>query len=897
MSASSSPPRLARALLRRLAPHESRDAIDGDLHELWTARRAASGAAAAAGWYWLETSSATMRFTLDRLAQAFRSLTSAAASPSALDLKLGFRMLGKSPGLTLVGGFGMAVAVALGAGAHAVLNSYFFPPVPLHEGDRVVAIGKFDALRGREEEQLLHDFLVWRRELRSVTDLGAFRTIQRNLVPASGQGEPIALAEMTASGFRVARVPPLLGRALDAADEQPGAPHVVVIGYDNWQSRFAGDRSIVGTDIRIGRNVHTIVGVMPEGFRFPVNHQFWIPLRLDTSEPVTPGAGPELDVFGRLAPGATRESAQAELRLITQRLAAQGPPELAHLEARVVPYTDIFINAEAENEAPMYALMRFLVALLLVVVAMNVAVLVYARTVTRTGEIAVRTALGATRGRIVAQLFGEAFVLSGLSALVGLGMVAIGLRMLDRALDEGINGGAPFWIQPGLSTGTVLYALALAVLAAVIVGVFPALRATGAQLREAMGSLGSGTKARLGATWTTLVVAQVAIAVAVLPVAILKGGQTVRMAFQDLGFPAHQYLATQFNVSRDVETTLDPVADSAAADSARAIISSLLARLATEPGVAGATVSIGPPWGGGHSTIETDGAKQAPQRVRIGTVDTSFFRVFDVRVLAGRTFTPADVALEWGERPVVVNRSFASELLGAGEPVGRRVRYRAYGDEPYPWHTVVGVVDDFPAGVQTPGEGSARMMYHLEAPGERAWALLSIRLQAETPEMFSPRLHRIATSVDPMLQLTSTEALDVKYRAWAKEAGQLALAIALVTGSVLLLSAAGIHALMGFTVTQRRREIGIRTALGGPAHSILTSVLARAMRQLAAGVGIGLVAAVALDLMSGGEMMSGTGPWLVPGTAAFMLVVGLLAAVGPARRGLMVQPTEALRAE
>ena len=178
-------------------------------------------------------------------------------------------MLAKSPGLTLVGGFGMAVGVALAAGAYAFFNSYFYPELPLHEGDRVVALGKFDPQRQREDERLLHDFLVWRRELRSVVDLGAFRTIRRNLVSETGQGEPIKLAEMTASGFRVARVPPLLGRTLIDADERPGAPPVLVIGYDVWQSHFAGDPAIVGREIRIGRDAHTIVGVMPQGFRFP----------------------------------------------------------------------------------------------------------------------------------------------------------------------------------------------------------------------------------------------------------------------------------------------------------------------------------------------------------------------------------------------------------------------------------------------------------------------------------------------------------------------------------------------------------------------------------------------------------------------------------------------------
>jgi len=895
VSASRRPPRFARALLRRIVPGEARDAIDGDLHELYVERRTASGPAASAIWYWLETLSVAMRFTFDRVTRAFRSLAGGDASPSVLDVKLGVRMLAKSPGLTLVGGFGMAVGVALGTGAYAAINSYFYPELPLHEGDRVVAIGKFDRQRGIENEHVLHDFQVWRRELRSVADLGAFRTIQRNLVSETRQGQPITIAEMTASGFRVARVPPLLGRTLLDADEQPGAAPVIVIGYDIWQSQFAGDRAIVGRQIRVGREAHTIVGVMPPRFAFPVRHEYWIPLRIDPRVPVPPGMGPELDVFGRLAPGATSESAQAELSAIGRHLAAEGPADLARFEPRITDYTDIFLHGEAEGESASYALVRFLITFLLIVVAMNVAVLVYARTVTRTGEIAVRTALGATRGRIVTQLFAEAFVLSGLSALVGLGIVAVGLRMFDDFIAG--SGGAPFWIRSGVSLGTILYALALAVLSAVIVGVFPALRATGAQLREAIGSLGSGAKARLGPTWTALIVAQVAIAVAILPPAMYKGAQTIHMALQPAGFVPGEYLSTRFWVESDVGASLDEVTQRAANDTARAIVRELVHRLATEPGVVGVTVTGSEPWAGGRNQVEVDGADAQSGKVRTTGVDTGSFNLFGARVLAGRNFVASDAALPDIERPVIVNRSFVTELLGGGDPVGRRVRYQRYGDDVMRWHTIVGVVEDFPASVKTPSEESARTMYNLAMPGEWSNALLTIRLRGQTPEGFAPTLRRVATSTDPMLQLSGTAALSALYREYTRAAVQLALVIALITGSVLFLSAAGIHALMQFTVQQRRREIGIRSALGASARGILTSILIRATRQLAVGVGIGLAMAIALDLLTGGELMGGSGMLLVPGTAAFMLVVGLLAAAGPARRGLRVQPTEALRAE
>jgi len=573
------PPRVARALLRSLLPGDVRDDVEGDLHEIYVKRRADRGAAVAVAWYWVETLSFIMRFTVDRLARALRSVASGNAAPSVLDIKLGARILAKSPGLSLVGGLGIAVAVALGAAGYAVVNSYSYPDVPLDQGDRLVALTKFDPQARREEERLLYDFLVWRHELRSVTDVGAFRTIRRNLVSESGQGEPITVAEMTASGFRAARVPPLRGRVLIDGDEQPGAPPVVVIGYDVWQTRFAGDRSIIGRALRIGRETHTIVGVMPEGFAFPISHRYWVPLRIDPRAAVAPGTGPSLNVFGRLTAGVTRESAEAELRVVTRRSSIGEPRELAAFQARVLPYTEVFMHGEVGGSNETMAAARFLLALFLLVVAMNVGVLVYARTVMRTGEIAVRTALGATRARIVTQLFAEAFVLSGLSSLAGLGVVAVGLRMFDAALFDMLDGEVPFWMHAGVSLGTVVYTLTLAVLAAVIVGVIPALRATGAKLRGAMGSLGSGAKAQLGSTWTVLIVAQVAITVALLPPALLKGWEMIQEANRPPSFAAGEYLATRFVVESDAEpAAIASENDVAAADTARAIMHKQIGR-------------------------------------------------------------------------------------------------------------------------------------------------------------------------------------------------------------------------------------------------------------------------------------------------------------------------------
>jgi putative ABC transport system permease protein len=562
-----------------------------------------------------------------------------------------------------------------------------------------------------------------------------------------------------------------------------------------------------------------------------------------------------------------------------------------------VPYTDIFGEAEGEGDPWELVIVQVMLTLLLVLVCLNVAVLVYARTVARTGEIAIRTALGATRGRVVTQLFAEAFVLSVLAALLGLGLVAIGLRWFDRVvafISE--TGRAPFWIDPGLSVGTVLYALALAVLGAVIVGVLPALRATGAQLRAVMLGLGGGAKAQLGRTWTFFIVAQVAIAVAALPPALLWLTDLIEQATRKPGFAAHEILGARFLIEGEGDASWNAARTGAErAARARATQTELVARLASEPGVVGVTIATGMPGGERINYVQVDGAETSVQ-VRAGQVDANYFDLFGVRLAAGRTFGPGDAALAADDRPVVVNRSFVTEILGGGAAVGRRIRYQVDRDSTKPWLDIVGVIEDFPPGYKNPQETAARV-YHLAAPGELLSGVLMIRLRGRTPHAFIPTLRRVVLSVDPALQLIRVRPLDMMYADRGRMMALIALVITMLAGSVLLLSAAGIHALMSFTINQRRREIGVRVALGADARRILTGVLSRAAWQLGLGVGVGLVVSLALERWSEGEMMGGTPLVYVPGIAAFMTVVGLLAAWGPARRGLRVQPTEALRAE
>jgi putative ABC transport system permease protein len=567
---------------------------------------------------------------------------------------------------------------------------------------------------------------------------------------------------------------------------------------------------------------------------------------------------------------------------------------------------------------------QVILLLLLMVVCANVGVLVYARTVTRTGEIAVRTALGASRHRIVGQLFVESLVLSGAAAAVGLGLAAVALGHMNALLDAwtgpGGAGGLPFWVRFQLQPSTVLFVIGCAIVAAAAVGVVPSLRVAGGRLQASLRQLGGGTGMQLGRTWTALIVAQVALTVAFLPAAVSAGWKSLLHATADPGFAASEYVAALVVLDADVAERADP--DEYMTRYAR-VQRELQQRLGAEPGVAAVTWALDMPGMEPTVAVEVDGVPvpdgAAGHAVRFARVDDAFFDAFDVPLLAGRPLHVTDAAE--GATAVVVNAAFVRDVLGGGDAVGRQFRYtrgyRSGGVERTPagvdmqrWYQIVGMVPDFPRAID-PDDVMSRIYHPLAAGrvephrasvagrvsgGFPPAAVLLVR-GGPSPEGLAARLRSVAAAVDPAVQLRNVRSLEDALRETQGALRMAALVLALVMGSVLLLSAAGIYALMSFAVARRRREIGIRAALGADSRRILSSIFSRALAQLGTGVLIGLVIAGLLQIATNGEMIGVNVVVLLPIVATIMVAVGTLAALGPARQGLRIQPTEALREE
>jgi putative ABC transport system permease protein len=820
------------------------------------------------------------------------------------DYRLGLRMLLKYPGLTLAGGLALAIAIGVGAGWYDVLGKVFAPTIPLPEGDRLVSIQTQNTLTNEPEPRVLRDFLEWRRGLQTIEDLGAYRTHTRNLVVGNTPPEPIQVAELTAAAFGTARVPPLFGRALLDSDETAGGPGVVVLGYDVWQRSLGGRDDVLGSVVKLGDTPATVIGVMPKGFGYPVNHDAWTPLSLRGSYDALEGDA--ISVIGRLARGVSRQQADAEMRLFGERTAAALPATHAHLRPRV----ERFGGAPDDLDIAQLALRNLPALLVLSIACLSVGTLIYARTATREGEIAVRTALGASRARIMSQLFVEALVLASVAAPVG-------LFAADRALAWGIEsanratGGAPFWMTPGLKLSTILYAGGLAVVSAAMLSVLPALKVTRARLQPHLANLGSGgATLRFGRVWTGAMIVQVALTAIGIPVALESVNQTMRKVQTRARFPSREYLAARIDVGRPFEGETTPAFQERRAQTFEALAS----RIGQEPGVVAVTYTNQPVGSGVARLAEVESSSAARSAYDGGfkrsAVGQGFFEAFDRPIVAGRPFHGTD----WSPtaRTVIVNEAFArafSRETGSGSPIGARLRFVvSSGDDDdeagarpkawEPWGEIVGVVRDF--GLDPDDNGNEQPhVFHAVSAGALPSLVMSVRMRGN-PATLAARLPLIAATVDARLLVQDSQPMEEWVRQRDDHLIVMVGAQVMVTVLILFLSALGIFSLVSISVSRRTREIGLRAALGATPRQVLARILSRAVVLMGSGIAAG--GALLIWSLALGAGPSGRPAEDVPlfagylaMTSAVMLAACLLACIGPARRALRINPTDALR--
>ena len=558
-----------------------------------------------------------------------------------LDWKLGARLLLKYPALTIIGGLSLAGAIAIGAVGIEVANELLYKRLPFDEGGRVVRLETQDTAASRVEPRVLHDFAIWRRSLKTVVELGAARVSERNVLTGEGRVESLRVAEITASAFPLTRVPPLLGRPLQPTDEMQGAEPVVVLGYDVWQRQFLHDPAIIGRVVTVGRTARTVVGVMPPRFGFPRDQQAWVPLPVQDA---APREGPAVQVFGRLADGASWQDAAAELDVVSARFAADQPTTHAQLRTRVRAFAGRTPGDPLRLED---LAVHAIVLLLLGAVSANVATLIFARTAMRESEIVVRHALGASRARVIAQIVTEGLVLALAAAVLGLVVAQTTVRYAWARASQITGDSLPFWVDLTLEPATIAYALLLALVAAALIGLLPALKATGASVQRGLqGITSTGGTMKFGGIWSFIIGAQVAFTLLFVPAAVGIFTSTINDQSTWAAFPTEHYLTFRLAMDNEALAGERGVPDDGQIGARRArAYEELAGRLREEPGVTHVThgdrlPTMSPEWVAVE--MEQDGAP--PVRLpgnyeggfAMAAVGAGYHDAFGARIVAGR---------------------------------------------------------------------------------------------------------------------------------------------------------------------------------------------------------------------------------------------------------------------
>ncbi len=813
---------------------------------------------------------------------------------SWLDLKLGFRMLIRHPLLSLAAIFALAVGIPVGI-APAHVAAALEAPLPGDAEHRIWAIRNWDPIATSVYATRYEEFDFFSRELKSFTALAAFRTSFYGVASDDGRAAPVPGVEITSAGFSVLRTKPHLGRTLAPADGEYGAPEVAVLGYDLWRSRFGADPDILGRTIRVGRMVRTVVGVMPDGFRFPANEQLWLPMAAEATG--NPGSRTSIRIVGRLADGVSAEQAQAELSALGPAPLAEPTEGQRRLRAEVVPFGLLYMGLPRGglDTLPEYRLVQMLMLALLLVASGNVAMLVFARTVTRFREMAIRTALGASRSRIVSQVFAETLVLAVVAA--GAGVLAIDwiIRHVNLATLVG-ETALPYWLSLGVTGTAMLQAVALATVCATVAGVVPAIRITG---RAAPQGVRGRAKARFGGLTTALVVGDIAVSVAVVGLAIAMVGKATDLIRDDraAGIPAAEFLAVEVRLPDEGLSQGQRFTDRLATTQRE-----LVAALSREPGVAGVAIADALPRMDHRARpFEVEGlessANARPRWVSTVRVDLDFLTALGRPVLSGRDFTVGDLA---GEHAVaIVNTAFAQREFAGQDALGRRIRFPAPDDGPPVWHEIVGVVPHLGVSMVNPDQGAA--VYLPAAPGQINPMYLAIHA-GPSPERLVTRLPLLMASVDPSLVMGAPLLLSEARQGDWYLVMALAGGLLVVVGVLVALAGSGLFAMLSLSVSERTREIGIRSALGAPKPALVMTILRRSLVQIGAGALIGLPFAARFVFELGDRSDGNLSPVMsvlsaVGFAGSVVLAVGLVSCLVPTRRVLAIEASDAMRAD
>jgi putative ABC transport system permease protein len=801
----------------------------------------------------------------------------------AHDLRYAIRSLRRQPAFTLIAVLTLALGIGANTAIFSVVNGVLLRPLPYREPHRLVTI--WETLQGSDDKILVSypNYLDWRERQRVFEDIALYNQYRSFNLTGRGDAERVRGALVTGNYFYLLGVRPAVGRLIEPADDSPGSPRVAVVSYGFFQSRLGGDPGFIGNTLVLDGDVYTVVGVLPPEVRI-ADRDVILPVGLFVQQPeYARNTHPGLIGIGRLKPGMSLERARADLQRVSAELRELYPTDNSGIGSDGALLMDITVG----RIRPALKLLTIAVGLLLLIACANVANLLLSRAAAREREFALRTALGAERGRIVRQLLTESVVLAFAGGVLGVGLAVAGVRVLV-ALDP---RSVPRLMDIRVDGTVLLFALALSLVTGLLFGLVPALQSGRSQLASALkeGGRGASGGAARRRTRAILTIAEVALAVVLLAGAGLLVRSFEKLTAVDPGFqPAHV-------VAGVVQL---PKGKYESVEQQRAALDRLLEKVRAIPGVESATIASDPPisatWQTGISFEShplPDGS-QLPL-LNASVVDPEYFETLRIPLVAGRPFTASDGAGQ--PRVVLVSESIAKRFFPDANPIGQRMKDGQASDTTS-WRTIVGVVKD----TRTEGlvEGPRGTFYMPRAQEEMRGGWLIVRSILPTDQLTSS-LRRVLAGIDRDMPLSQVRTMDAALGELVSAPRFSMLLLALFAAVALLLASVGIYGVISYNVSQRTGEIGVRIALGARRGDVVRLVVRQAVGMAVIGVGIGVVLA-----LWGGKSLSallyGVGPRdpLVLGSAGvFLLAVAFAAALVPAVRAARVDPTIAMRGE
>ncbi len=885
------PPRLALRLLRRLLPGHRGDELVVDLAEEYAGRAARSPWPVADVWYWIQV----LRPSTTRLGRELSEVRTMrvgrhrvpGVAPKGLfdvlryEARLAFRSLRQRPGFSTLVVLTLGLGIGANTGIFTVVSGVLLEPLAYPDPDGLVVVGLGPDLEGPATSMSLPDIVDLEEGASSLTTLVGYSGSTATL---TGMGDPTLLpvGRVERGLLSTFHLAPVLGRDIAPGESGAAAAAVAVIGYEFWRDHFRSSPDVLGETIVLNGASYEIVGVAPHGFDFPDHTQVWYPRQIDPD--TCARSCHTWYTIGRLAAGATVPGTQVEADAIATRLSQAFPETNLDKTFEVRTLQDVVVGRARRG---LWLLLGAGLAVLLIACA-NVANLVLARAEARRGEAAVRAALGATRGRLIASMLSESTLLAVLGGAFGLALALGGVVVLRRLS----AGAVPRIEMVTIDTRVLLFTLGLVCGVTFLFGLSPALRASRMALATGMRRSGRGVTSGGGrGLRRILTMTETALAIVLLFGAGLMLRTFAEMHAVDPGFETRRILRFDLYL---------PEASYPDLESIRSFFRTLEGRIAAQPGVEAVGSIYGAPLGEGRSSghVFVDGRPEPPPGQEIGAVLSSvgpgYVRTMRIPVIRGRDLTPAD---DRSGTPVsLVNQAFAHAVFGDADPIGERVRVTVNFGFGSPYWEIVGVVGDVRASSLT--EEPVPEIYVPQ--GQDGPGFMTVNIRSSRPARGLIGVVRSEVRrLDATVPLRNVETVTDAVRRDTASTRFLLAMLGAFAGLALVLAAVGLYGVMAYLVSQRVQEVGVRVALGARPGAILSLLMRGGLGPAAAGVGIGLLLSLA-----GGQLVEGLlygvearDPVTLGAVPLVLLVVAVLAVLVPALRATRVDPASVLRAE